>query len=63
MAKERADEPDHVCIKPGISFLKRLAVADAMQHQSKTALEIHLRNIEIRNVCEPPVPAFQYRCI
>ena len=34
-------------------------MTDAMKHQAKAAFEIHLRKIEIRNINQPPVPAFQ----
>jgi hypothetical protein len=32
VAKERANDPDDIMIKPGISFFERLAVTDAVEH-------------------------------
>ena len=57
VAKKRTNKPDDIIIYPGISFFKRFAMAYAMQHQSEATFKIHLRNIEVRNVGQPPIPA------
>ena len=59
MTKKWTNKPDDIIIEPGISFFKKFTVTDTMQHQSKPAFKIHLRNIEIRNISQPPVPSLQ----
>ena len=46
-------------IQPVIGLLKKLPVTDTMQHQPEPALEIHLRNVEIGNIGQPPVPSLE----
>jgi hypothetical protein len=59
VTEKRTNAPGDPGIDPLVWFFEKFAMTDIVQHQAKAAFKIQLRNIEIRNIQQPPLPAFK----